>query len=302
MKFFDFLKLAHTSNTRAIYYLITELLLYEPLCTKCRRPCIRVRRRRHIYCCNRSTASVRCNTTMSVLTKSLFENSVLSIYTIFSMIDAWRKGVIQEIISEDLEVSQATVSFWYSKLDSIVAWRKNSFEIGKIGGDGMIVELDECLAVKRKYHRGRILRNQVWIFGGVERGNAKRYFIEVVENRRRSTLLDVIRRRVNANSIIMTDLWKGYENMTVFLFEENFLHYTVNHSRNFVDPLTGAHTQSIEGFWSVYKRVVRRRGTNVGSITRRINIFHVFRFLKDNRRDAFDRILDLLRDYTVYEL
>ena len=185
-------------------------------------------------------------------------------------------------------------------MDEIVIW---DFEIPGpkiIGGRGVIVEVDECLAVKRKSHRGRILRNQVWIFGGVERGNSRNYFIEVVESRNRPTLASVLRRRVKSHSIIMTDLWKGYLNISVYLFEFGYLHYTVNHSLNFVDPESGAYTQSIEGFWSVYKRMVRKRGTNIGNVARRINLYHVYRFLKDNRADMFDRIIELVKNYTIF--
>ena len=32
-----------------------------------------------------------------------------------------------------------------------------------------------------------------------------------------------------------------------------FVHKTVNHSKHFVDPVTGVHTQNIEAYWSSVK-------------------------------------------------
>ena len=38
------------------------------------------------------------------------------------------------------------------------------------------------------------------------------------------------------------------------LEKRKFAHHTVNHSTNFVDPITGAHTQGVEHAWGQLKR------------------------------------------------
>ena len=103
------------------------------------------------------------------------------------------------------------------------------------------------------------------MIGGVVLGNHDSCFIEYVERRDQATLIDVIRRKIAPRSIIMTDMRGGYVNLTLILHEYEFTHMTVNHSNNFINPITGANTQSIEGFWSVIKRKLRKKGTNHGN-------------------------------------
>ncbi|XP_035220542.1 uncharacterized protein LOC118193551, partial [Stegodyphus dumicola] len=109
-----------------------------------------------------------------------------------------------------------------------------------IGGPGMAVEIDESKFGKRKYNRGRRV-NGKWVFGGIERESGK-CFSEVVEDRSRETLLEVIRRKILPGTMIISDCWKSYD----CLKNEGFQHLSVNHSLNFVEPTTGAHTNNIE--------------------------------------------------------
>ena len=60
-----------------------------------------------------------------------------------------------------------------------------------IGGENIEVEIDETQFVRRKYNRGRLLKD-IWLFGGVERISKKRFVValtgEVGERRDRATL------------------------------------------------------------------------------------------------------------------
>ena len=111
----------------------------------------------------------------------------------------------------------------------------------KLGGYGKIVEIDESVFGKMKYGRGRPV-NGKWVFGGIERGSNKCFF-RVVEYRKKETLLPIIRDWVLPGSTVISDCWSAYK----CLEDVGFQHLSVNHSLNFVDPETGAHTNSIEG-------------------------------------------------------
>ena len=74
--------------------------------------------------------------------------------------------------------------------------------------------------------------------------------------RNQGTLLRIIQRYVAPGTTVITDKWKIYTNLGNHGYER----LDVNHSQNFVDPLTGVHTNSIEGTWTHVKNRVHRRG------------------------------------------
>ena len=75
-------------------------------------------------------------------------------------------------------------------------------------------------------------------------------YMEIVPRRDRRTLTDVLNRKLSANSVIHSDEWRGYYNLPQFV-PACIQHNTVNHTYNFVDPATGAHTQ-VNNKFSLY--------------------------------------------------
>ena len=55
----------------------------------------------------------------------------------------------------------------------------------------------------------------------------------------------------------MSDEWAAYQDIGTI---PEYTHLTVNHSQNFVNPATGAHTQATKGHWSCAKRMMRKQG------------------------------------------
>ena len=123
-----------------------------------------------------------------------------------------------------------------------------------IGGPGKIVEIDESKFGKRKYNRGRLLTGQ-WVFGMVER-DTNNIIMCTVPDRSTATLLPIIQTFVLPGTIY-SDEWASYN----ILNHTGFIHQTVNHSENFVDPSSGVHTQKIEGSWRGVKKRMRKSQT-----------------------------------------
>ena len=109
-----------------------------------------------------------------------------------------------------------------------------------------------------KFNRGRRLGttwedDQKWTFGLVERGSLDCVLIQVPSSRTRKSLIPIINKHCLQGSVFCSDGWHAYHKLADQLDLEDVLHFPVNHSENYVDPNTGAHTQTIEGLWSHVK-------------------------------------------------
>ncbi|KAG0441361.1 hypothetical protein DMUE_1099 [Dictyocoela muelleri] len=94
-----------------------------------------------------------------------------------------------------------------------------------------------------------------------------KYYVEVVPNRKRGTLLPIIRRICRPETIMWSDEWRAYSTISTI-----YEHGTVNHSPRFVNPIEGVHTQNIESLWNELKRKLKGiMGIGIGQLQGYLN-------------------------------
>jgi transposase-like protein len=120
----------------------------------------------------------------------------------------------------------------------------------------------------------------------LERGGKVR--AEVMENRRKKALQELVREHVEEGSHVYTDALKSYEGLN------EFQHEVIDHAEEYARG--NVHTNGLENFWSLLKRGIK--GTYVS-----VEPFHLFRYLDEqafrynNRKemDDSDRFLAVMR-------
>jgi transposase-like protein len=145
-------------------------------------------------------------------------------------------------IRTEYSLSSHTIADWgmFCREAVLVFLEGNSV---KVGGLNKIVEIDESKFGRRKYHRGHPVKGQ-WMFCGVERESG-RTFLVAVPDRTADTLVPIIRDWIEPGTTVINDCWGAYRELP----NQGYTHRTVNHSINFVDPNTGAHSNTIGSTW-----------------------------------------------------
>lgn len=119
------------------------------------------------------------------------------------------------------------------------------------------IEVDESYfgARRVKGKRGRGACGKTPVFGIYERGGC--VYTEVVPDCSKVTLQAIIRGKVDPESVINSDGWRGYNG----LVEIGYGHKRVDHGKDEFAKKDGTHINGIEGFWGVAKvRLTKFRG------------------------------------------
>jgi transposase-like protein len=199
----------------------------------------------------------RCRKKRSIRSDSWFAMTKLPLKTMLQVIYCWVQEMPQDLVRLECGIgsSHTTVDLYSCCRQICYEYLESTGDM--LGGEGKVIEVDEAKFGRRKYHRGRRV-DGVWVFGIVERGtNASKCCIIVVDKRDEETLLGEIKKFIAPGTIIYSDCWKAYSRLS----EHGYTHQSVNHSLHFKDPVTGVHTNSIEGLWNLLRRWMPKFGT-----------------------------------------
>lgn len=208
-------------------------------------------------------------------------NQILALIWLF----IYGKCTIREAV-EITKHSTATVVEWWHMCRRVCTATLD-LQPKFVGTHESPVQIDESyFSGKRKYNRGRMMEGDhrtdfeeigdwnseqyddddepadfgkdssewKWVVGIYSSSQNVRFFR--VRNRKKETLMSLITKYVAPGSVISTDEFTSYKALSSL----GYVHQTVNHSKNYVDPETGAHTQGIERAWVDAKRWYKRAG------------------------------------------
>ncbi|CAK1597651.1 unnamed protein product [Parnassius mnemosyne] len=230
-----------------------------------------------------------------------FENVKLSMLRVYFLMYAFaHRWSYDNVIFEDPErdtegcLSMATIADWYSYCrETVVIYQINvQKNIGKIGGPGKVVQIDESKFGKRKYNKGRHIEGH-WVLGLIEDGSEDLRLEVCPENvRSAEVLVPLIQKHVIEGSIIHTDCWRAYDCLGSY----GYIHKKVNHSdpdNPFVAP-DGTHTQRIEAQWRVVKKYYKHNINNPKDFSDSIVEYMWRRRIQRNKKDLFLSLIEAI--------
>lgn len=212
----------------------------------------------------------------TIRTNSFFQRSNLNLRTIVIIMYMWSMDFPQKTMATESEVSANTVSDWCNFLREVCTQyiEQNPIQLGGVDETWTPkeVEIDESHFYPRKYHRGTVRRSH-WVFGAIERGSKNCLLIEVPD-RKRETLVPIIRQWILPGTRIISDGWSAYATVADIDFSI-YSHDVVVHERNFVEPNDATiNTQLIENTWMrAKKKLSRQFGTSRALFTSYLNEF-----------------------------
>lgn len=182
---------------------------------------------------------------------TFFENVHLSFKAVFVIMISWVAHVSPIATARLVGVPRQSVLQFFRFFRDIASWKLCTMPEIQFGGAGSIVQIDESVITKRKYHRGKRVPEK-WIFGMYDEDTGKG-FCTYVPNRRKTTLLPIIKQHIRPLSTIWSDEWSAYR----CLDNEGYIHETVNHSKTFKSQY-GVCTNKVELYWKRLKQYCRQ--------------------------------------------
>ncbi len=218
----------------------------QPVCPHCG-SCGKIYTMKHNYKCS------DCRKQFSVTKGTIFESSHISLQKWFAalwLITSHKKGISSLQLHRDIGVTQKTAWFMLQRIRFMVRtdnFRKpleNEVEVDEtyIGGKNKNRHADKKVPMSQ----GRSVKDKTPVFGLVERNGI--VVAMKVDNTSGKNLKPIIMKHVSKAASLFTDEWRAYKGL-----DKDFNHSVVRHGEG--EYVVGnAHTNTIEGFWSLLKR------------------------------------------------
>ena len=128
------------------------------------------------------------------------------------------------------------------------------------------------------------------MFGGHEKYNKHKIFMIPVYNRKATTLLPLIKKWIAPGSIIHSECWKAYTDLTKI----GYTHVTINHSKEFINRDNAACTNAIESDWRHTKVHLPSYGTHLGD-----HAGYLAEFMWRRKHSDNDKFMTLIKDINM---
>ncbi|XP_076066108.1 uncharacterized protein LOC143039752 [Oratosquilla oratoria] len=256
--YFDTIQVYLRDDAAATKFLkLHGVLPNDVQCPNCKLPCT-YRASKHSWYCGRwkkiakTKRSKQCPYTRSDYKGTFLEGTHLKPSQVISFVNHWlHKQWNHHTVIKILNFAPTTSVDWRSFCAEVTErWLENQ---EPIGGEGIEVEIDETLFIKR----GRFTK-QLWVFGGIERLTKKCFLVPLLnKDRSARTLVPIIKKFIKPGSVVYSDSWRAYKQ----LCDQGYSHFVINHKDHFVDPNNPkVHTQNIERLWLDLKQWSKRPG------------------------------------------
>lgn len=212
----------------------------------------------HVYTCTNGDNQFKCgdcHKRFSCLVGTIFQNTKLPLQKWFMaiyLISSHKKGISSHQLSRDLHITQKTAWFILHKVRTLFRQYDTPALSGEIELDEMYLggrEINKHESKKTPNTQGRSTKTKTPIFGMVQRdGNVHAL---KVKDTKAETLMPIIKQFCEENSRFFTDELGSY----TCLDREGMKHDVIQHGiKQYVKG--GITTNSIEGFWGHFKRMV----------------------------------------------
>jgi len=251
MKFKSLIELFDTFKTeeQCREYLIQQRWNGKPVCPYCgyTEKAYIIENGKRFKCGNKE-----CRKKYSVTVGTFFENSNIPLRKWFAamyVITAHKKGISSLQLSRDIDVHQKTAWFMLHRIRGMVANKAPEILEG-------VVQVDETFVggknknrhqhKKVAYSQGRSMVDKTPVLGAIEVGG--KVSATVLQDTTKESIQPVINDLVKPGSLMVTDDWHAYKGLNV-----SYSHIVINHTDG--EYVRGAFdTNSIENFWSLFKR------------------------------------------------